>query len=105
MQHAFDVRKRREHFKTKIEALEKLQESLQVESEAIDANRTKLTLQMKDLQSKLTEVRLESERIKNIKGEFVTSDVSKLKNYAILTHSLNIYYTGLARNIHAIQDV
>jgi hypothetical protein len=49
---------------------------LQKENEAIDANRTKLTQQMKELQPKLTDVRLESERVNNIKGEFVTSDVS-----------------------------
>jgi len=55
--------------------LEKLKVDLQAETEQIDADRVKLTMQMKELEARLMELRLEAERIKNIKGDFVTSEV------------------------------
>ena len=82
----FTNRQRRQHFKVRIESLEKKLVDLKSEGYNIDTERSRLTNFMKARQARQVALQMERDRTKNFKGSVVTS--------AILMGAPNQYMLG-----------
>ena len=71
----FTNRQRRQHFKRRIESLEKKLVDLKSERFTIDTERSRLTTFMKARQEKQVGFQMERDRCKNVKGSLVTSAI------------------------------
>ena len=70
----FPAKHRRHHYKKRIISLEASIKDLKKERYVIEAERSKLTQQMKFNQKRQMVLQLEKDRIKNYKGDWITSD-------------------------------
>lgn len=71
----FTFRQRRQHFKRKLEMLDQTIKELTEEKYNIDKNRTILTLGMREMEGKHMVFKLEIERLKQYRGENITSSI------------------------------